>query len=271
MKAEMQEKRVLTGILASTAIRVAAQATDMTPVFKAAAGNTPHPPSFSAALIRHDVAIIGEVKRRSPSAGAIRENTPASMLAEDYAVGGAAAISVLTEEEHFGGSLDDLFMVTGAVTLPALCKDFIIDPLQVYEARAAGAAAILLIVRALTEPKLRDLAMLARDIGMDTLVEIHSEAELEIAVSTGTPVIGVNSRDLETLVMDPSLHERLIPKVPPGIIAVAESGLKTRADVERVAAFGADACLIGTSVASADMPHVAMAGLVGVKRARRGD
>jgi len=227
---------------------------------------------LGVSVLAHPVGLdplIAEAKRRSPSSGAIREDTPAVMLAEAYAWGGAAAISVLTEPHRFGGSLDDLFEVSTKLDLPTLCKDFIIDPVQLYEARSAGAAAVLLIVRALTAPQLGTLASLARGMGLETLVEVHSAAELEIALGCGPTAIGVNARDLETLAMDPSLHETLLPRIPAGVVAVAESGLRTREDVERVAGFGADAVLVGTAVAKAERPGDAVRALTGVRKRSR--
>lgn len=268
MKAEMQETGVLTSILADTAIRVAAHE-ELLPMFVEAGRNAPARASFAAALRGDDVRIIAEAKRRSPSAGSIRESTPVAMMAEDYAMGGAAAVSILTEEDRFGGSLDDLIMAAMAVPLPLLRKDFIIGPLQLHEAKASGASAILLIVRALLDPALRDLMALARDLGLDALVEVHDEKELDRALAAGATIVGVNARDLETLAMDPGAHERLIPRIPAGVMAVAESGLSGRVDIERVAAHGADAVLMGTSIAQSDDLIAAVAACVGVRRRAR--
>ena len=268
MKAEMQESGVLTTILADIALRVAAHAS-MVAEYREAAERAPAAPSFADALRGGDVRIIAEAKRRSPSAGSIRESTPVSMLAEFYAAGGAAAISVLTEEDRFGGSLDDLFTASQSVALPVLRKDFIISPLQVYEARAAGAAAILLIVRAVLAPQLLDLAALAHDLGLGTLVEIHDASELDTALRCRPTAVGVNARDLETLVMDPTAHGRLLPQIPRDMVAVAESGLSGRADIERVAEQGAAAVLIGTSFARSDEPWKAVSDCVGVPRRMR--
>ena len=224
-------------------------------------------PSFTASLRNGPIAVIAEVKRRSPSKGAIKEDANAIDLARRYAEAGASAISVLTEKEHFGGSLEDLMQVARSVRVPTLRKDFIVDPIQVLEARAAGAAAILLIVRALTDDQLGTLAALARDVGLETLVEVHSAEELARAAIAQPSAIGVNARDLETLAMDPGLVPSLLPKVPRGVIAVAESGIASRADVDRVAAAGADAILVGTAVAGADDPGEALRTLTGVARA----
>ena len=225
---------------------------------------------FSASISRPGAYnVIAEFKRRSPSRGIIREDLHPVYVAQGYEIAGAAALSILTEEEFFAGSLDDLQQARQATLLPTLRKDFIIDPIQVYEARMVGAAAILLIVRALTDGQLTGLSTLARQVGLETLVEVHSEAELERAVALRPDMIGVNARDLDTLVMDPWLVAALLPKVPPDIVAVAESGLKTREDVERVASLGADAVLVGTAVAGAEDPGEALKALVGVPKTRR--
>ena len=270
MKAEPQASRVLEGILAETARRVAGRRGEQSAWERRAAAALPAP-DFGAALRGRAVAVIGEVKRRSPSAGLIRAEFDAVALARTYAEAGAAAVSVLTEEAHFGGSLDDLSRVSAAIGVPTLRKDFIIHPLQLYEARAAGASAVLLIVRALSAERLEELARLARAIGLATLVEVHEAPELEAAVAVRPTAIGVNARDLDTLAIDPARVELLLPVLPPDLAAVAESGLSSRADVERVAAVGADAVLVGTAVAGAPDPAEALRALVGVRRvARRG-
>jgi indole-3-glycerol phosphate synthase len=274
MKAEMQQSGVLTTILRDTARRVTAEL-PLRGDWEARARSAPKPRPFAAAFTGPDVGVIAEVKRRSPSQGTIhkafvaRPVMAAIALAEAYGRGGASAISVLTEPDHFDGSLNDLAEVSSAVSLPTLRKDFIIDPIQVYQARAAGASAILLIVRALTASALKTLASLAREIGLSTLVEIHSGEELDAAMACEPTAIGVNSRDLETLLMNPVLHEQLIPRIPSDVIAVAESGLKSRADIERVAQFGANAVLVGTSVAGADGPEEAVRALTAVRKRPR--
>ncbi len=266
MKAEPQASRVLTAILAETARAVEARRGERASWERRAAAARPAP-DFSAALLGGAaVAVIGEIKRRSPSAGAIRADADAAELARRYLEGGASALSVLTEAAHFGGSLDDLVRVTAAVPMPALRKDFIIDPLQVYEARAAGAAAVLLIVRALPADRLAELARLAHDIGLATLVEVHHPDELAAALAVDPTAVGVNARDLDTLTVQPDLVDAMLPAVPRRVAAVAESGLTTRSDVMRVAARGADAVLVGTAVAGAADPGAALRALVGVAR-----
>ena len=234
------------------------------------AADAPAPRPFSKAMAGPEVGVIAEVKRRSPSAGPIREDLDPVDHARAYAQGGAVAISVLTDERHFGGSLDDLARVSAAIAVPVLRKDFILDELQLYEARAAGASAILLIARALTPARVRALSAVARAQGLGVLVEVHTEAELAIAVSGDPTAVGVNSRDLATFTVDLARAERLVAQVPAGLPAIAESGIATRADVERMAAAGADLVLVGTSVARTVDPAAAVRALVGVPRTGRG-
>lgn len=231
----------------------------------------PAAPSFRDALRRENVAVIAEVKRRSPSKGEINRTLAAAEQARAYAAGGAAAISVLTEPAHFAGSLDDLRDVCAAVDLPVLRKDFLVDELQLLEARAAGAAAVLLIARALSPAHLARLFGFARELGLDALVEVRSTPELDLALEIGAPVIGVNERDLETLALEPRVKEELIPKIPASVAAVAESGVRERVDVERAAALGADAVLVGSSLSSAATPEAAVRALAQVRRRGRRD
>ncbi len=233
------------------------------------AAKAPAPRPFAAALGGSVVAVIAEVKRRSPSAGAIREALDPVATARAYVSGGAVAVSVLTDEPHFGGSLADLEAVVRAVTVPVLRKDFILDELQLLEARAAGASAVLLIVRALDDADLAALAQSARGLGLGTLVEAHDERELDRALAVEPSALGINSRDLDTFAVDLASAERLLARVPPGLAAVAESGIETRADVERLARAGADLVLVGTAVARAPDPEQAVRDLVGIKRKRR--
>jgi len=259
----------LDAILTATRDRVASLRTQARELERRAAA-APKPLPFARALAGRDVGVIAEVKRRSPSAGAIREDLDAVAHARAYTQGGAVAISVLTDELHFGGSLDDLARVASAVSVPVLRKDFILDELQLYEARAAGASAVLLIVRALTADGLRALGHAARDQGLGVLVEVHSVGELELALEVEPTAVGVNSRDLATFAVDLAHAERLVALVPRGVPVIAESGIATRADVERMAAAGADLVLVGTSVAGNADPGAAVARLVGVPRKGRG-
>jgi indole-3-glycerol phosphate synthase len=233
------------------------------------AASAPAAPSLAAALRRSEVALIAEVKRRSPSKGSIAPGLDAVTQARAYATGGAAAISVLTEPAHFSGSLDDLTAVRAALTVPALKKDFHMRPIQLVEARAAGASAALLIARALDPDRLREMMETGRALGLELLVEIRDEVELDRALEVGATMIGVNNRDLESLVIDPATAERLVPRIPSGIIAIAESGVKSRADVERYAQCGADAVLVGSSISAAADPSAATRSLAAVPRMAR--
>jgi indole-3-glycerol phosphate synthase len=225
-------------------------------------------PPFAAALRRDTVAVIAEVKRRSPSAGSIREDLDPAARAVLYAEHGAAAISVLTDGPYFGGSIDDLREAVRRVPVPILRKDFILDEIQVLEARAAGAAAVLLIVRALGIG-LRPLLRYAADLGLDALVEVHTLDELGSALDAGATIVGVNSRDLDTFTIDMDAAFEIVSRVPSACIAVAESGLVGERDVVRAAGVGADAVLIGTALSAAASPETLLEELTGVPRRDR--
>ena len=192
--------------------------------------------------------VIAEVKRRSPSKGEIRPGLDPVACAKAYAEAGAAAISVLTDEHFFGGHLDHLGAVRAAVDLPLLRKDFVIDAYQIDQARVAGADAILLIVAALEADSLAELRAHAEDLGLDVLVEVHDEAELELALAAGTDLLGINNRDLRSFHVDLTTSERLAARVPEGVVWVAESGIHTPADIERLRRVGAHAVLVGESL-----------------------
>ncbi|HUF31431.1 MAG TPA: indole-3-glycerol phosphate synthase TrpC [Gemmatimonadaceae bacterium] len=228
----------------------------------------PHPP-FAAALRRDSLALIAEIKRRSPSKGEINSRITISMQARAYEDGGAAAISVLTEERHFGGAVADVAEARRSTRLPILRKDFIVDPLQIAEARAAGASAVLLIARALAPTELAHLAASAHSYGIETLVEVRSDDELDRALALPGSVIGVNSRDLETLAMDRSVSARLLPLIPSDRIAVAESGIATVADATAFAHMGADALLVGSALSASPDPAALAAELASVARVGR--
>lgn len=223
-----------------------------------------HP--FAAALRGATIRVIAEVKRSSPSKGAIAPGLDARAQAVSYVAGGAAAISVLTEPSRFGGSLDDLRSVAPAVTVPVIRKDFIVDPVQLWEARAAGASAALLIVRALSPDLLPRLADAAREAGLSTLVEIRDEDELERALAIDADVIGVNNRNLETLVIDVRTAPGLIPHIPARCVAVAESGMTQPTDVAPAADAGADAILVGSAISAAGDPTAAVRALASIAR-----
>jgi indole-3-glycerol phosphate synthase len=195
-------------------------------------------------------AIIAEIKRRSPSKGVIRADFEPVGLARDYLRGGAAALSVLTDEHFFGGRLEFLHSVREAVDLPLLRKDFVIDPYQIDEARVAGADAVLLIVAALAPDVLKQLHERARGLSLDVLVEVHDEPELEIALGVGARLIGVNNRDLRTFEVDLGTTERLAGALPPGadVLLVAESGIAGPEEIERLTGAGAGAFLVGESL-----------------------
>ena len=216
-----------------------------------------------------EVGVIAEVKRRSPSQGAIRPDLDPVTCARRYEQGGAVAVSVLTEQRHFGGSIDDLRLVAAAVSVPVLRKDFIIHTTQVLEARIAGASAVLLIARILERAQLQELAAAIREWRMTPLIEVHTAGELDAAFAAEPEVLGVNARDLDTLEMNPGRAAELMRRVPAGVTLVAESGVQTRADVERLAGAGADFVLVGTSVARQDDPEQAVRGLTGVRRQPR--
>jgi indole-3-glycerol phosphate synthase len=218
----------------------------------------PKPPSFAAALRRDDgkLAVIAEIKRRSPSAGAIAAGIAAPDQAVNYRAAGASALSILTDEKFFGGTLEDLSSVTtffreNRPAIPCLRKDFMVHPIQVLQAREAGASAILIIVRALNDDEIATLFEAAKFAGLDALFEIHNESELERAVKHGAKIIGVNNRDLAIFKCDLGLSERLIPLFPKHVIAVSESGIFTGADAARVQAAGAHAILCGEALMKA--------------------
>jgi len=215
-----------------------------------------------AALAREGVQVIAEVKRSSPSKGALAAIADPAGLAADYAEGGAAVISVLTERRRFGGSLEDLRAVRAAVDVPVLRKDFMVTSYQLWEARAHGADVVLLIVAALPQEALVSLHERAVSLGMTVLVEVHDEGELERAVDAGARVIGVNARDLRTLEVDRSTFARLAPRIPAGIVRVAESGVRGPHDVLEYARSGADAVLVGESLVTGGAPRQAVADLV---------
>lgn len=210
-----------------------------------ALGRQPRGDHFRGSLAAAGIRIIAECKRRSPSRGVLREAYDPVAIATGYAAHGAAAISVLTEPTFFDGSLDHLRAVRQAVRVPLLRKDFIVTPYQIIEAAEAGADAVLLIVAALEDRDLSDLAALARRVGLATLVEVHDRGELDRATAAGADVIGVNSRNLKILTVDQGVLDALGPLMPPGVVAVAESGLKTADDLSRLRAAGYHAFLMG--------------------------
>ena len=218
------------------------------------AKDTPLPLDFSGALRRPGVRLIAETKKASPSKGLLHENYDPVSLAQTYAENGAAAVSVLTEVDHFQGSLAHLEAVKDSVReagLPVLRKDFIFDPYQVVEARARGADAILLIVAMLDTAQIRDLLGVAQSLQVQALVEVHSEDELEMALEAAAEIIGINHRDLKTFQTDVTLSQRLRPLIPEGKVVVAESGISSREDVVRLKESRIDAVLVGEALVTA--------------------
>lgn len=250
-------------LVAAAYARAAAQAHEED-TWRARAENAAAVASFRNALLLPTVAVIAEIKRSSPSKGSINPNLDAVSRAQSYAAAGAAAVSVLTEPDRFGGSTSDLLSVADAVSVPVLRKDFIVASIQLYEARASGAAAALLIVRALPPKALAELHDIGSRIGLDLLVEVRDEAELAIALDIGATIIGVNNRNLESLSIEPDTVARVVPQIPRGAIAVAESGMSSRADVQLAANAGADAVLVGSAVSAAADPGAAVRSLVDV-------
>ena len=214
-------------------------------------------------LSRDEMNVIAEVKRSSPSKGSLATITDPASLAEQYQEAGAAAVSVLTERRRFGGSLEDLDAVRKRITIPVLRKDFMVDEYQFLEARAHGADIVLLIVAALSKSQLRDFYDLATELGMASLIEVHTAQELESAMDIEPRIIGVNSRNLKTLDVDSAAFADLIPRIPANVIRVAESGIATRSDVEFAQNAGATAILVGETLVKSGNPISAMQELLG--------
>jgi len=256
----------LETILAHTRQELAARraAADLTALERQAAAHRPR--GFEAALrtaAKHGPAIIAELKKASPSRGLIRADFNPVRLAVSLETAGATALSVLTDREFFQGSLENLTRASAAVKIPCLRKDFIVDAFQIMEARAAGADAILLIVAALSDPELRSLSAEAKRMELDVLCEVHDAEELERAVALGFTILGVNSRNLHTMQVDPEGQIELTRKLPKSVVRVAESGIRTQADMARMSAAGYDAFLIGESLMREPDPAAALATLLG--------
>ena len=229
---------------------------------KAAAADAPPARDAIVALWEPGVAVIAEVKRRSPSSGSLAEIADPADLAAEYAAGGARVISVLTEERRFGGTLADFEAVRARVDIPVLLKDFVVSSYQVHEARAHGADLVLLIVAALKQNELIGLRERIESLGMTALVEVHTEDEASRALAAGARVIGVNARNLKTLDVDRSVFERIAPGLPNQILKVAASGVRDKRDLINYASAGADAVLVGEGLVTATNPRQAVADLV---------
>jgi indole-3-glycerol phosphate synthase len=234
---------------------------------EAEAAAAPSPRDLAAALRRPDgrLAVIAEIKRRSPSKGALAPDLDPSATAAAYAKGGAAALSVLTDGPYFDGSLDDLRTARAAVPLPVLRKDFTLDPIQITEARAAGADAVLLIAAALPDDALlRDLLAVAGALGLTALVEVDDEAGLDRALAAGSAVVGITNRDLHSFAEDLTTAERLAARLPASVVAVAESAIRSPDDARRMADAGFDAVLVGEALVQAPDPAAAVAALAAI-------
>ena len=251
---------IIDGVRADLAARVARISLDE--LKSRVARVAPALDAFEALSGAGGVKVIAEVKRSSPSRGTLAVIADPAELAVAYAAGGASVISVLTEERRFGGSLGDLTAVRAAVGIPVLRKDFVVSAYQLWEARAYGADAVLLIVAALDQPTLVGLRDIAESLGMTALVEVHDEAETDRAVDAGSRVIGVNARNLKTLEVDRETFGRLAPRIPEGIVKVAESGVRGPQDVHDYALAGADAVLVGESLVTGGRPREAVADLI---------
>jgi indole-3-glycerol phosphate synthase len=250
---------ILDGVRADLAARQELEPLDR---LKEAAGRAPSPRNVMAAFRGTEVAVIAEVKRASPSKGAMAAIADPAALAADYEAGGARIISVLTEKRKVGGSLDDLAAVRAAVQVPVLRKDFVVSSYQLWEARAYGADLVLLIVAALEQNALVSLVERAVSIGLVPLVEVHTQEELDRALEAGARIVGINARNLRTLEVDRTVFAQLAPRVPDGIIKIAESGVRGPHDLLAYAAAGADAVLVGESLVTGKDPRSAVADLV---------
>lgn len=253
------EARARADALDRSRVELSARAADVVPG-----------PSLEAALrMSGKVAVIAEVKRRSPSKGAIAESIGAVDQAMAYQEGGAAAISILTEPAHFGGSTADLVAARSRLDIPTLKKDFHVAPIQLIEAAALGASAALLIARALSPDELAEMMDVGMSLGIEMLVEVRDERELDRAINAGARVIGINNRNLETLVIDPDTSHRILPMIPESLTAVAESGIRTAEDVDRYGASGAHGVLVGSVLSAAPDPAGATRAMVGRPRVSR--
>lgn len=252
-------EEILDGVAADLAVRM-----EQVPLDEVKAQAERQAPALDPmpAFRAEGISVIAEVKRCSPSKGALATIADPAQLAVDYAAGGAAAISVLTEQRRFGGTLDDLRAVRANVDVPVLRKDFLTTSYQLWEARAAGADLALLIVAALEQPALESLIERSRSIGLTPLVEVHDEAELERALAADADLIGVNARNLKTLEIDRSTFERLAPMIPDGVVRVAESGIRGPHDVIEYAKAGANVVLVGETLVRDDDPRASVADLV---------
>lgn len=270
---ETQASRAIPGILAEIVQGKREEVEGLRPrgaELERLAAAAPPTRDFQAALGSGSaVSLIAECKRRSPGAGPIRPDLVPAELTRGYESAGASALSVLTDARWFGGSLEDLAAVRAATTIPVLRKDFTVDPIQVVEARAGGADAVLLIVRILEDRTLRELLGLAADLGLAALVETHDAEEVDRAVEAGASIVGINNRDLDTFTTDLDTTLRLLERVPGDVTVISESGIRDAADVVRLGARGVDAVLVGETLLRAADPSEAAASLARAPRERR--
>jgi indole-3-glycerol phosphate synthase len=246
---------ILDEIIAHKRVEVAASRTAVSDAeIRGRAKAAPPARDFAAAITGPPVRIIAEVKRASPSAGAIRRDADPAATAHLYAQAGAAAVSVLTDRRYFSGSPEDLQAVRAAIRLPVLRKDFVVDAYQIYEARALGADAVLLIAGTVAASDLAGLGHLAAGMGMTALFEVHTEAQVDEILTAGPRVIGINNRNLGTLAIDLDTTLRLRRRIPAGILVISESGIETADDVARVCGAGIDAILVGTALMASPDP-----------------
>ena len=268
---ETQASQQLPGILAEIVRTKTAEVAELRPrarELERAAATAPAPRDFKGALAPRDhVSLIAECKRRSPGAGAIRLDLDPADLTRSYARAGAAALSVLTDGQYFGGSLADLAAAKAATTLPVLRKDFTLDPLQLLEARAAGADAVLLIVRILSDAMLMSLHAEATTVGLAVLVEVHDRAELGRALAVGADIIGINNRDLASFRADLATTFELLEDVPEDVLVVSESGIRGPRDAEFLGDRGVDAILVGETILRAPDPQAMARSLARIPRA----
>jgi indole-3-glycerol phosphate synthase len=221
------------------------------------------PKDAFSALNNNEIQIIAEVKRSSPSKGALADISSPDSLAVEYEEAGAAVVSVLTEERRFKGSVEDFISVRKAIDIPMLRKDFIVDEYQIFESRAIGADLQLLIVAALSKSELRDFYEMGSELGMASLFEVHSESELEVAMDLDPKIVGVNSRNLKTLEIDHGNFAKLLPLIPDGVLRIAESGISTRTEVADLENLKANAILVGETLVKSESPKIAIAKLLG--------
>jgi indole-3-glycerol phosphate synthase len=252
---------ILDEITAHKRVEVAASKAVVSPAAVRRRARRAPPPRDFAASLQSGFALIAEIKRRSPAAGLLRAEIGAAAMARQYVAGGARAVSVLTDARHFGGGPADLTAVREAVSVPTLRKDFVLEPYQVFESRALGADAVLLIAAALDAATLRELVALCGELGMASLVEVHTAGEVDAALAGGARLVGINNRDLRTFAVDLGTTARLRPRIPPGVLVVSESGIRGAADLARLRPY-VHGVLVGTALMQSEDPAAAVMALL---------